>query len=269
MTAGPRRICLRLAYEGTRYSGWQAQPGRATVQGTLAAAIHSISGEDVVLRGTSRTDAGVHALDQVAAFTTAAGLDAATWARALNARLPEDIAVRDACETDAGFDPVAAAVRKRYRYRVHDASWRPVFQRRFVWHWRGRLDCGRMREAAAHLVGEHDFTSFESTPSTRLSKVRTIHELSVTRPPLESDAAGAETWIEVEGNGFLYNMVRIITGSLVMVGAGRREPGWLAAARETLSRPAAGPTAPPQGLVLLATRLDPDPWRRFPSSSAP
>ncbi|MFM9024596.1 MAG: tRNA pseudouridine(38-40) synthase TruA [Planctomycetaceae bacterium] len=269
MTAGPRRICLRLAYEGTRYSGWQAQPGRATVQGTVAAAIGSISGEEVALRGTSRTDAGVHALDQVAAFTTAADLDAATWARALNARLPEDIAVREACETAIGFDPVAAAVRKRYRYRVHDAAWRPVFQRRFVWRWRGRLDCGRMRDAAAHLVGEHDFTSFESTPSTRLSKVRTIHELSVTRPPLESDAAGAETWIEVEGNGFLYNMVRIIAGSLVMVGAGRREPGWLAAALAAHSRPEAGPTAPPQGLVLLQTRLDPDPWRRFPSSSAP
>jgi tRNA pseudouridine38-40 synthase len=99
--------------------------------------------------------------------------------------------------------------------------------------------------------------------------VRTIHELSVTRPPLESDAAGAETWIEVEGNGFLYNMVRIIAGSLVMVGAGRRDPDWLAAALEARSRPVAGPTAPPQGLVLLATRLDPDPWRRSPSSSAP
>ena len=269
MTAGPRRICLRLAYEGTRYSGWQVQPGRATVQGALAAAIHGISGEDVAPRGTSRTDAGVHALDQVAAFTTASDLDAATWARALNARLPEDIAVREACEVAADFDPLAAAVRKRYRYRIHDAAWRPVLQRTFVWRWRGRLDCGRMREAAAHLVGEHDFTSFETTPSTRSSKVRTIHDLTVTRPPLETDAAGAEVWIEVEGNGFLYNMVRIIAGSLVMVGAGRREPGWLAAALAAHSRPEAGPTAPPQGLVLLQTRLDPDPWRRFPSSSAP
>jgi len=269
MTSGPRRICLRLAYEGTRYSGWQVQPGRTTVQGELAAAIRAISGEDVVPRGTSRTDAGVHALDQVVAFTTAADHDAATWARALNARLPADIAVRDACDVEPRFDPLAAAVRKRYRYRIHDAPWRPVLQRLLVWRWRGRLDCGAMREAAAHLVGEHDFTSFETTPSTRPSKVRTIHEISVVRPALETDLAGAETWIEVEGNGFLHNMVRIIAGSLVMVGAGRREPGWLGAALAARSRPAAGPTAPPEGLVLLATHLDPDPWRRSPSSLVP
>ncbi|MFM9059595.1 MAG: tRNA pseudouridine(38-40) synthase TruA [Planctomycetaceae bacterium] len=268
MPAAPRHICLRLAYEGTRYSGWQAQPGRTTVQGTLAAAIHSISGEEVVPRGTSRTDAGVHALDQVVTFTTAADLDAATWGRALNARLPQDVTVREACAADDDFDPVAAAVRKRYRYRIHDAAWRPVLQRHLVWRWRGRLDCGRMREAAASLVGEHDFTSFETTPSTRRSKVRTIHAIAVTRPAPECDAAGAEVWIEVEGNGFLYNMVRIIAGTLVMVGAGRREPGWVAEALAARSRPAAGPTAPPQGLVLLATHLDPDPWRKSPSSSA-
>jgi tRNA pseudouridine38-40 synthase len=177
--------------------------------------------------------------------------------------------VVDAREVAADFDPFAAAVGKRYRYRIHDAAWRPVLARHLVWHWRGRLDCGRMREAAAHLVGEHDFTSFETTPSARLSKVRTIHEVAVTRPALEADAAGAEAWIEVEGNGFLYNMVRIIAGSLVMVGAGRREPGWLGEALAARRRPAAGPTAPPQGLVLVSTRLDPDPWRRFPSSSAP
>ncbi len=266
MTAGPRRICLRLADEGTRYSGWQVQPARTTVQGTLAAAIRSISGEEVVPRGTSRTDAGVHALDQVAVFATAADLDAAAWARALNARLPEDVTVRDAREVGGDFDLFAAAVSKRYRYRIHDAAWRPVLARHLVWRWRGRLDCGRMREAAAHLVGEHDFTSFETTPSARLSKVRTIHEIAVSRPALEADAAGAEVWIEVEGDGFLYNMVRIIAGSLAMVGAGRREPGWLREALAARHRPAAGPTAPPHGLMLLETRLDPDPWRRSPSS---
>ena len=144
---------------------------------------------------------------------------------------------------------------KRYRYRIHDAAWRPVLDRHLVWRWRGRLDELRMREAAAALVGEHDFTSFESTPSTRLSKVRTIHSLGVSRPPLADDAAGAEVWIEVEGNGFLYNMVRIIAGSLVMVGAGLRPPEWLTAALAARSRPAAGPTAPPQGLVLVSIDL--------------
>jgi tRNA pseudouridine38-40 synthase len=245
-----RRIALRLAYEGTRYSGWQIQPGRTTVQGTLAEAIRAISGEDVVPRGASRTDAGVHALDQLAAFTTSADLDAGTWVRALNARLPPDITVRAGTGVGADFDPVAAAVRKRYRYRIHDAPWRPVLQRHLVWRWRGRLDVERMHEAAACLVGEHDFTSFESTPSTRRSKVRTIHSLTVARRDVADDAPGAEVWVEVEGNGFLYNMVRIIAGSLVMVGAGRREPAWLGESLAARSRPAAGPTAPPEGLVL-------------------
>lgn len=265
----PRTICLRLAYEGTRYSGWQAQPERKTVQGTLAAAIRSISGEEVVPRGSSRTDAGVHALDQIVAFTSQKDLTAGVWMRALNARLPPDVTVIDAREAPAGFDPVRAAARKRYRYRIHDAAWRPVLARHLVWRWKSRLDDGAMRAAAEVLVGEHDFTSFETTPSTRPSKVRTIYALDVFRPPLEADAAGAEVWVEVEGNGFLYNMVRIITGSLVMVGSRRRSRDWLAGVLAARSRPAAGPTAPPEGLVLLATTLADSPWQNSPTPSAP
>ena len=253
--ASGSRIAIRLAYEGTRYSGWQSQPGRPTVQGALTSAIHDVSGEDLVPKGASRTDAGVHALDQVAAFTSTSGHAADVWVRALNAKLPPDISVREGREVGPEFDPVAAAVRKRYRYRIHDAVWKPVLDRHLVWRWRGRLDECRMQEAAAALVGEHDFTSFETTPSTRLSKVRTIHALQVFRPGLADDAAGAQVWIEVEGNGFLYNMVRIIAGSLVMVGAGRRSPGWLGEALAARHRPAAGPTAPPQGLVLVAIDL--------------
>ncbi|MFM7413450.1 MAG: tRNA pseudouridine(38-40) synthase TruA [Planctomycetota bacterium] len=257
--AAARRIALRLAYEGTRYSGWQMQPGRTTVQGTLAAAIREVSGEDVVPKGASRTDAGVHALDQVAAFTSLSGHSAEVWVRALNAKLPADVSVREGREVAAEFDPVAAALGKRYRYRIHDAPWRPVIDRHVVWRWRGRLDDERMREAAPALVGEHDFTSFETTPSTRVSKVRTIHALEIVRPSLASDAPGSEVWIEVEGNGFLYNMVRIIAGSLIMVGAGRRSPQWLGEALAARSRPAAGPTAPPHGLMLAAIDLD-DSW---------
>lgn len=252
-------IRLRLAYEGTRYSGWQVQPGRATVQGAVAEAIRRVTGETVVPKGSSRTDAGVHALDQVAAFETASPLEPVAWRRAINAHLPADITVTAADRAPPGFDPVGAAVRKRYRYRIHDAETKPVLSRHLVWTWRGRLDVAAMAAAAPTLVGEHDFTSFESTPSTRLSKVRTIHSLEVFRPPLADDALGAEAWIEVEGNGFLYNMVRIITGSLVMVGAGRRTAGWLAEALAARSRPAAGPTAPPEGLVLTSIQLAPDP----------
>ncbi|MGI9177599.1 MAG: tRNA pseudouridine(38-40) synthase TruA [Pirellulales bacterium] len=275
-----RRIALRLVYDGSRYSGWQLQPGRATVQGTLAEAIRSVSGEEILPKGASRTDAGVHALDQVAAFTSTSGHTAEVWVKALNALLPTDITVREGCEVALDFNPVTAAIRKRYRYRIHDASWRPVLQRHLVWHWRGRLDVDRMREAAMALVGEHDFTSFESSLSPRQSKIRTIHALTVGRPPLADDAAESEVWIEVEGNGFLYNMVLIIAGSLAVVGAGKRPPEWLGQALAARRRPAAGPTAPPQGLVLAKSDLEAgwqtSPkaselgiWRSFPNNSAP
>jgi tRNA pseudouridine38-40 synthase len=240
-------------------------------------AIRRVTGETVVLKGSSRTDAGVHALDQVAAFTTASQLAAEVWRRAINAHLPADVTVTAADLAPPGFDPVSAAIRKRYRYRIHDAHVKPVLSRDVVWCWRSRLDVGAMNAAAESLVGEHDFTSFESTPSTRLSKVRTIHALEVFRPPRAADPLGSEAWIEVEGNGFLYNMVRIIAGSLVMVGAGRRRPDWLADALAARSRPAAGPTAPPQGLILVSIHLAPDlspepaspPCPSCPNDSAP
>lgn len=267
--AAAHTICLKLAYEGTRYSGWQAQPGRQTVQGALAEAIRQISGEVLRPRGSSRTDAGVHALAQIVGFTTSSPLEAEVWVRALNAKLPPDITVVAGCAVPAGFDPVRAAVRKRYRYRIHDAAWKPVLDRHLVWRWKGGLDVAAMQAAALALVGEHDFTSFETTPSTRLSKVRTLFDLAVCRVSVADDAPASEVWIEVEGNGFLYNMVRIIAGSLVMVGCGKRRPEWLREALEAKSRPLAGPTAPPQGLVLLSTHLDPEPaWPNSPNSSA-
>jgi tRNA pseudouridine38-40 synthase len=259
MDAPARTIRLRLAYDGTRYSGWQFQPSRATVQGALAEAIRKVSGEAILPKGSSRTDAGVHALDQVVAFQTTSRLAPDVWVRALNAWLPADITVTEGDLAPDGFDPVSAPTSKRYRYRIYDAMPKPVFAKQFVWRWWGRLDVAAMQAAAPALVGEHDFTSFESTESTRLSKVRTIFSLSVERTAVPGTGLGEEVWIEVEGNGFLYNMVRIIAGSLVMVGAGRRSPGWLADALAARSRPAAGPTAPPQGLCLIAIHLGHDP----------
>jgi tRNA pseudouridine38-40 synthase len=264
----PRTIRLTLAYEGTRYSGWQSQPGRATVQGALAEAIRGVTGEAIVPRGSSRTDAGVHALGQVVAFTTMSRLEPGVWVRALNAKLPSDITVVEGFAAPDGFDPVWAAVRKRYRYRIHDAAWRPVLQRHLVWRWKSRLDVPAMQAAANELLGEHDFTSFETTPSSRLSKVRTIHSAEVFRHSGYDDAAEAEVWLEVVGNGFLYNMVRIITGSLVMVGSGKRKPEWIRQVIAARNRPVAGPTAPPQGLVLVSIELDLD-VSRTPASSSP
>lgn len=267
-TAAPRTICLRLAYEGTRYSGWQAQPGRQTVQGAVAEAIHRISGETVLPRGCSRTDAGVHAVSQIVSFATASDLPASVWVRAINAHLPSDVTVVAGCEAAPGFDPVRAAVRKRYRYRIHDAPWRPVLQRHLVWRWKSRLDVAAMQAAAPALIGTHDFTSFETTPSTRASRIRTVFSLDVARPSSPDDVLAGEVWIDISGDGFLYNMVRIIAGSLVMVGCGKRRPEWLQEVVAARSRPAAGPTAPPQGLVLMAVDLDPEPaWPASPTNS--
>jgi len=253
-----RTICLTLAYEGTRYSGWQVQPGQLTVQGALAEAIHIVSGEHVASCGSSRTDAGVHALGQVVAFTTASDLDPAVWVRALNATLPDDVSVLAGSEVPSGFDPIRMAVRKRYRYRIHDAPFRPVLGRQFVWRRKSRLDTHAMQVAADILVGEHDFTSFETTPSTRLSKVRTIHSASVVRHCGADGVAGAEVWVEVDGNGFLHNMVRIIVGSLGLVGAGKQPSAWMREAIAARTRAAAGPTAPPEGLVLVSIEIDPN-----------
>ncbi len=253
-----RTICLTLAYEGTRYSGWQVQPGQLTVQGALAEAIHIVSGEHVASCGSSRTDAGVHALGQVVAFTTASDLDPAVWVRALNATLPDDVSVLAGSEVPSGFDPIRMAVRKRYRYRIHDAPFRPVLGRQFVWRRKSRLDTHAMQVAADILVGEHDFTSFETTPSTRLSKVRTIHTASVVRHCGADGVPGAEVWVEVDGNGFLHNMVRIIVGSLGLVGAGKQPSAWMREAIAARTRAAAGPTAPPEGLVLVSIEIDPN-----------
>lgn len=253
-----RTICLTLAYEGTRYSGWQVQPGQLTVQGALAEAIHIVSGEHVASCGSSRTDAGVHALGQVVAFTTASDLDPAVWVRALNATLPDDVSVLACSEVPSGFDPIRMAVRKRYRYRIHDAPFRPVLGRQFVWRRKSRLDTHAMQVAADILVGEHDFTSFETTPSTRLSKVRTIHTASVVRHCGADGVPGAEVWVEVDGNGFLHNMVRIIVGSLGLVGAGKQPSAWMREAIAARTRAAAGPTAPPEGLVLVSIEIDPN-----------
>ncbi len=252
-----RTLLLRLAYEGTRFSGWQFQPGRRTVQGTLAEAITAVSGETVLPKGSSRTDAGVHAVDQLVGFATAKDYAADVWRRALNAHLPEDVVVHFAREAPAGFDPVAAAVGKRYRYRIHDAADRPVLARKFVWRWKSPLDVAAMRIAAAGLVGEHDFSSFENPSSPRRSKVRRITSIDVRRRQGGDDMPTAEVWVEIEGNGFLYNMVRIIVGTLVLVGCGKRQPGWVGDVLAARRRPLAGPTAPPQGLLLLRTDLDP------------
>ncbi len=239
---------ITIGYDGTKYSGWQAQPGRRTVQGAVQDTWQRITGEAVQVTASSRTDAGVHALGQVVGVTSATHLSAEQLHRALNALLPTDVVVKSVDEVPDGFHATYDALGKRYRYRIHNARCRPLFERDTVWHVPQQLEVDAMHCAAQVLVGTHDFASFQSAGSKRESTVRTISAIDARRGVGEQESL---VEIDVEGNGFLYNMVRIIVGSLVEIGIGRRDEAWLAAALTAGNRRCAGRTAPPQGLCLM------------------
>ena len=243
-----RTLKLTLAYDGTAYAGWQVQPGKATVQSTLEAALARVTGESIRVLASGRTDAGVHALGQVVGFTTRSELPADVLRRALNAVLPPDVAVLDAIDVAEGFHPIAHAVRKRYRYTIHDGSVREVFRRLYCWHYRRPLDAESMHRAAQSLLGTHDFSSFESAGAPRESSIRTISDIFVQRQPPPEDAFIV---VDVEADGFLYNMVRAIVGTLVEVGRGAQSEDWVRSVLEATDRNTAGPTAPPEGLFLV------------------
>lgn len=243
-----RTLKLTLAYDGTEYEGWQYQPDKPTVQGTLERAWHAVSGESLRITASGRTDAGVHALGQVASFRTESRLATDVIARAMNAELPQDIAVLAVEEMPPGFHAIRDAVRKRYRYTIHNAPVRDPFRRRYAWHVYRPLDVEAMQRAAEPLRGTHDFRSFESQWPNRATSVRTVYVLDVRR--------GAENerdsvHFDIEADGFLYNMVRSIVGTLVEVGRGAQAESWPAEVLAALDRRVAGKTAPPQGLFLV------------------
>lgn len=249
-----RTLKITLAYDGTAYAGWQAQPGLSTVQGTLEAAIEKITGRAVRVVASGRTDAGVHALGQVVSLRTGSDLPAEVLRRALGAELPRDIAVLEVAEAPDDFHALRNAKRKRYRYLIHDGPVRDVFRRQYCWHYgHGWLDAEAMGRAAEALLGTHDFRSFQSSGAERESSVRTVFDLKVERGRGE-----ARDWItlEIEADGFLYNMVRAIVGTLVEVGRGARPETWPAEVLRAADRSAAGPTAPPQGLFLVGVDYD-------------
>ncbi len=250
-----RCILLTIAYDGTAYAGWQVQPGQRTIQEELEQALARLTGQTVRVTGSGRTDAGVHALGQVAGFQTTRTMPPDVFQRALNALLPQDIAIVSAAEAVPDFHPIRDSLSKRYRYLIDDGPVRDVFSRRYSWHYRRRLDDARMAVAGAHLRGRHDFSSFETAGAERPDSIRTISHLSVVRG---RDAEQNRITIEVEADGFLYNMVRAIVGTLVEVGRGAQTPEWVAEVVEAADRSRAGPTAPPQGLFLL--------WVKYPES---
>jgi len=243
-----RTLKLTIAYDGTDFAGWQRQPNERTVEGVLEDAIRAVTGEPTSIVGSGRTDAGVHALGQVASWETDCRIPLESIASALNANLPADVVVLNAAEARVGFHAIRDAARKRYRYRLHDGPVQDVFRRRYVWHVRYTLDAARMHEAGQALLGRHDFRSFESKWPNRATSVRTIFDLSVRR---ETKNDGDEVVLEVEADGFLYNMVRSIAGTLVEIGRGAQEIAWAGEVLAAQDRAAAGPTAPPQGLFLV------------------
>ena len=248
-----RFLKLTLAYDGTGYAGWQVQPNQPTLQGTLEKALAQITGERIRAVASGRTDAGVHALGQVVGFATGCGLSLAAWRAALNAHLPDDMAVREVVEAPAGFHAVRDAVHKRYRYVIQDAPIRDVFARRYAWHVRQRLDAAAMDEAAQTLLGAHDFASFQASGSPRATSVRTVREIFVRRCGGES---AQPIVMEVEANGFLYNMVRNMVGVLFEVGRGARAVDWPAEVLAARDRAAAAATAPAHGLFLVRVDYD-------------
>ena len=239
-----RKIKLTVQYDGSKYSGWQTQPGKRTIQGELVEALSNLVGTKIPVHGASRTDAGVSALGQVALFEIDCPIPTENFPDALNGRLPRNIVVTSAEEVPPKFDLLGEVKSKLYRYTIYTGRYRPVMKLNQCWHLHRKLDVAAMNSAAQLLVGTKDFKSFASAADKRESSVRTIFRCDVTPE---------DKWIyiDVEGDGFLYNMVRNIVGTLVEIGTGRWKPDKIDEILEAKRRTAAGRLAPPQGLCLI------------------
>jgi len=239
-----KRVRLTVAYDGTAYHGWQIQPGVITIESVLNACLSELLKEDIQVIGASRTDSGVHALGNIAVFDTVTRMPADKISYALNQRLPEDIRIQKSEEVPAEWHPRHCESRKTYEYRIYRGEFPMPVKRLytlFIYH---SLNVERMRQAARFLEGEHDFKSFCQTGAQVESTIRTIYCVEV----IEQDQ---DLIIRVCGNGFLYNMVRIIAGTLMEVGQGKRAPEDITTILERRDRSAAGPTAPAHGLMLI------------------
>ncbi|WGV60390.1 tRNA pseudouridine(38-40) synthase TruA [Brevibacillus brevis] len=238
-----KRLRCVLAYDGTDFSGFQVQPDQVTVQGEIEAALNRVTGEDIQVFGSGRTDAGVHARGQVIHFDTSSNIPVDKWRFVLNNQLPDSIVIRTVEEVDASFHARFDVQVKEYRYCIDNNPVADVFRHRYADHIRFPLVVDAMQQAAHYLVGEHDFTSFCSAKTFVEDKVRTVYGLTVEK-------IGDEVWVTCRGNGFLYNMVRIIVGTLVEVGQGKRNPAELREILAACDREKAGKTAPAKGLTM-------------------
>jgi tRNA pseudouridine38-40 synthase len=249
-----RGMLLEVAYDGTAFHGWASQKGVRTVEETVLGALVELDPKVRAVRGASRTDAGVHAEGQLAAFDTTRDIPPRGWVLGLNQHLPDDVAVRSACSVSPGFAPRFAARGKRYRYRVLvDPVRDPALSTRT---WRvPDVDVAAVVQEARAALGTHDFVAFRSSGDPRDNTVRTLSRVDVEREAHPNVVA-----VVVEGNSFLYNMVRILVGTMIDVGRGRLEPGAIGRALESHDRGQAGTTAPPQGLVLEHVDIELPSW---------
>lgn len=243
------RVKLIVAYDGTGYHGWQLQPNGITVEGVLNEALSELLGEEIFVIGASRTDAGVHSMGNVAVFDTETRIPADKISYALNQRLPEDIVVQDSCQVSKDFHPRHCDSRKTYEYRILNRKFPDPSRRYNTYFYHHALDVEKMREAATFLLGEHDFKSFCSVKTVAETTVRTIYDLTVER---QKDVIA----IRITGSGFLYNMVRIIAGTLIQAGSGGIMPQDIKRILEARDRSAAGPTAPARGLTMLGIEYE-------------
>ncbi len=239
-----KRVCLTVAYDGTAYHGWQIQNNGITIEGELNRCLTELLGENIQVIGASRTDAGVHALGNIAVFDTVTRMPAEKISYALNQRLPEDIRIQCSREMPPDWHPRHVESRKTYEYRIYRAEFAMPTRRLYTCFTYHELDVEAMRRAARYLEGEHDFKSFCQTGAQVESTVRRIYSL-------ELEEQGAELVLRICGNGFLYNMVRIIAGTLMEVGRGKRRPEDMEGILAACDRQAAGPTAPAHGLTLV------------------
>lgn len=239
-----KRVKLTVAYDGTEYHGWQIQNNGITIESELNRCLSELFGEQIQVIGASRTDAGVHALGNVAVFDTECRMPAEKISYALNQRLPEDIRIQRSEEVAPDWHPRRCESRKTYEYRIYRGEFPMPVKRLYSYFTYHPLDVDSMRRAAALLEGEHDFRSFCQTGAQVESTVRTLYSVEI-------EEQGAELVIRVCGNGFLYNMVRIIAGTLIEVGRGRRRPEDMTAVLQAADRSTAGPTAPAHGLTLV------------------
>lgn len=240
---------LIVAYEGTNYCGWQVQPNGRTIEGVLNEKLTELLGEPITVVGASRTDSGVHSLGNVAVFDTEARIAAEKISYALNQRLPEDIVVQGSKETAPNFHPRRCNSVKTYEYRILNRKFPLPMCRRDTYFYYRPLSVEKMQRAAEYLVGEHDFKSFCAPATSAVTTVRTIYALTVEKE-------GDLLTIRVSGSGFLYNMVRIIAGTLIQVGSGAKEPEEVEGILKACDRNAAGPTAPAHGLTMIGIKYD-------------